>query len=148
MFHLPLPITTEPKQHQNMWKCGDPLNYPLPEKDLKDNADHWSNLLEPLVETDKEQCKAWKEEIENLLLFVSPAQVQNSNTPLSNSSGWSLLRCCYSFCHCFLPGLSAESKSSNHNITRSNSGYIGRRAAYSSFGFQLSNKSIVENLSS
>ncbi|PPQ73632.1 hypothetical protein CVT26_010623 [Gymnopilus dilepis] len=46
------------------WKCGEGYQYPLtPDKD------HWESLLNPLLEQDAEQCKAWREEVTNLLLF-------------------------------------------------------------------------------
>ncbi|KDR70536.1 hypothetical protein GALMADRAFT_15902, partial [Galerina marginata CBS 339.88] len=32
--------------------------------------DHWENLLTPLIEGDKAQCDAWKDEVQNLLIFA------------------------------------------------------------------------------
>ncbi|KDR70460.1 hypothetical protein GALMADRAFT_76084, partial [Galerina marginata CBS 339.88] len=48
-----------------MWECGDPYQYPIPEK-----GDHWENVLEPLMESDKAQCEIWKDEVQNLLIFA------------------------------------------------------------------------------
>lgn len=50
-----------------LWNCGDPLKYPVP----KEEEDLWDKLLRPLLERDKQQCDAWKDEVENLLIFVS-----------------------------------------------------------------------------
>lgn len=31
---------------------------------------HWEKLLAPLLKKDKIQCDSWKEEVQNLLIFV------------------------------------------------------------------------------
>ncbi|KDR77970.1 hypothetical protein GALMADRAFT_17717, partial [Galerina marginata CBS 339.88] len=37
---------------------------------IPDIGDPWENLLEPLLERDKARCDAWKEEVQNLLIFA------------------------------------------------------------------------------
>ncbi|KJA20519.1 hypothetical protein HYPSUDRAFT_142030, partial [Hypholoma sublateritium FD-334 SS-4] len=62
-------MSSEPSRSTlKLWRCGDDYkpSLPLPEKD----ADNWNNLLAPLMKRDKEQCDAWKEEIQNLLIFA------------------------------------------------------------------------------
>lgn len=49
-----------------MWKCGEPYIYPIPAVE----GDPWKILLAPLMEKDKAQCDAWKDEVQNLLIFV------------------------------------------------------------------------------
>lgn len=48
------------------WQCGDPYQYPVTEK-----GDQWQMLLKPLLEKDHDQCQSWKDEVQNLLIFVS-----------------------------------------------------------------------------
>jgi len=50
-------------------KLGDPPQYPLPEID----GNPFTLLLEPQREKDKARCEAWKDEVQNLLIFVSLA---------------------------------------------------------------------------
>jgi len=50
----------------NQWTYNDPYRYPIP----RGNEDPWGVLLEPLLVKDKIQCDAWKEEVQNLLIFV------------------------------------------------------------------------------
>jgi len=47
-------------------KCGEPLQNRLPEID----GNPFSLLLETRKERDKARCEAWKEEVQNLLIFV------------------------------------------------------------------------------
>ncbi|KDR78371.1 hypothetical protein GALMADRAFT_95066 [Galerina marginata CBS 339.88] len=49
-----------------MWNLDDPFLYapPIPE------GDPWDLLLEPLLNRDKMRCDAWKEEVQNLLIFA------------------------------------------------------------------------------
>jgi len=49
------------------WKCGEPYQYSIPEPD----GDPWEVVLEALLKKDKIQCDAWKDEVQNLLIFVS-----------------------------------------------------------------------------
>lgn len=49
-----------------MWQCGDPYKYPIRDQE----GNNWERLLEPLLEADKAQCDAWKDEVQNLLIFV------------------------------------------------------------------------------
>jgi len=48
------------------WKAGEPFEYPMPKGDGK----HWERLLEPAMDAVKIRCAAWKDEIQNLLIFV------------------------------------------------------------------------------
>jgi len=48
------------------WECGDPYQYKIPQ-----NGDPWENLLARRMESDKVQCETWKDEVQNLLIFVS-----------------------------------------------------------------------------
>jgi len=50
-------------------KLGDPAQYPLPKID----GDPFTLLLEPRIEKEKVRCEAWKDEVQNLLIFVSLA---------------------------------------------------------------------------
>jgi len=50
-------------------KLGDPPQYPLPKID----GDPFTLLLEPRIEKEKVRCEAWKDEVQNLLIFVSLA---------------------------------------------------------------------------
>jgi len=49
------------------WNYGDPYKHPLPER----NEDPWALLMKPLMAKDKARCEAWKDEVQNLLIFVS-----------------------------------------------------------------------------
>lgn len=49
-----------------LWRCGDPYRYPFPEA----GGDPWNSVLEPYRKNDKIQCEAWKDEVQNLLIFV------------------------------------------------------------------------------
>ncbi len=64
--HSPI-VTDWDVQQVPLWSCGDPLKYPVPRED----GDLWDKLLKPLLERDKQQCDAWRDEVENLLIFVS-----------------------------------------------------------------------------
>ncbi|KAF8911658.1 hypothetical protein CPB84DRAFT_1913055 [Gymnopilus junonius] len=63
------PLRFDPKEAK-LWRCGHPQNsehkYPIPEYD----EDAWENLLAPLLKKDKAQCDAWKDEVQNLLIFA------------------------------------------------------------------------------
>ncbi|KAF8184209.1 hypothetical protein BJ912DRAFT_927908 [Pholiota molesta] len=48
------------------WQCGEPYQYPLPAPE----GDPWQILLAPILERDKAQCEAWKDEVQNLLIFA------------------------------------------------------------------------------
>jgi len=50
-------------------RMGDPLRYPLPKID----GDPFVMLLESRMMKDKVRCDAWKDEVQNLLIFVSLA---------------------------------------------------------------------------
>jgi len=55
-------------------QCGDPFLYPIPAP----GGDPWEHMLKPLLKKDKEQCDAWRDEVQNLLIFVSAFIAQNS----------------------------------------------------------------------
>lgn len=56
-----------PVQNPRIWKCGDTFQYPIPKAD----GDQYEKLLGPLLKRDRVQCEAWKDEVQNLLIFVS-----------------------------------------------------------------------------
>ncbi|KAJ3517346.1 hypothetical protein NLJ89_g565 [Agrocybe chaxingu] len=49
------------------YKCGTPYVHSPP----KEDRDYWNDLLEPLQAHDETQCKVWKEEVQNILIFAS-----------------------------------------------------------------------------
>ncbi|KAF9552480.1 hypothetical protein CPC08DRAFT_646840, partial [Agrocybe pediades] len=49
-----------------MWDCGNPYEYPIPKPD----TNSWEIVLEALLKKDKVQCNAWKDEVQNLLIFA------------------------------------------------------------------------------
>ncbi|PPQ65973.1 hypothetical protein CVT24_011190 [Panaeolus cyanescens] len=50
-----------------LWRCGNQSRGPntIPSAE----GDPWDTCLKPLMEEDREQCEAWKDEIQNLLIF-------------------------------------------------------------------------------
>ncbi|KAF8901368.1 hypothetical protein CPB84DRAFT_1777694 [Gymnopilus junonius] len=48
-----------------MWRCGGAYEYPIPKPD----GNPWEVVLEALLKKDKLQCAAWKDEVQNLLIF-------------------------------------------------------------------------------
>jgi len=50
-------------------RVGDPPQYPLPKID----GNPFTLLLEPRMEKEKVRCEAWKDEVQNLLIFVGLA---------------------------------------------------------------------------
>jgi len=56
-------------------KLGDPPQIPLPKID----GNPFTLLLEPQREEDKARCEAWKDEVQNLLIFVSLASATSPN---------------------------------------------------------------------
>lgn len=52
---------------RKVWEMDDQFNF-APDKP---DGDHWMLLLEPLLKKDKARCDAWKDEVQNLLIFVS-----------------------------------------------------------------------------
>lgn len=61
-----------------LWKCGEPYQFPLPEP----IGDPWQTVLTPLMEKDKARCEAWKEEVQNLLIFVCDPSSQSFSTEI------------------------------------------------------------------
>ncbi|KAH9474347.1 hypothetical protein JR316_0012805 [Psilocybe cubensis] len=53
-------------QKSKLWRCGDPYRYPFPESE----GDPWNCVLEPYRKNDRIQCEAWKDEVQNLLIFA------------------------------------------------------------------------------
>ncbi|PPQ97606.1 hypothetical protein CVT26_002405 [Gymnopilus dilepis] len=47
------------------WQCGDPYQYPV-----TGTGDPWEKLLAPRLEKDNAQCDAWRDEVQNLLIFA------------------------------------------------------------------------------
>ncbi|KDR83167.1 hypothetical protein GALMADRAFT_134659 [Galerina marginata CBS 339.88] len=59
-------VNGEPVEPPKVWDFKDPFVFAPPKPD----RDPWSILLEPLMEKDKIQCEAWKDEVQNLLIFA------------------------------------------------------------------------------
>ncbi|CAA7261167.1 unnamed protein product [Cyclocybe aegerita] len=57
-------IPSEPSS----FECGTPYKYGIPRKE---GDDYWSDIFRPLEATDRDQCVAWKEEVQNVLIFAS-----------------------------------------------------------------------------
>ncbi|PPQ71683.1 hypothetical protein CVT26_007650 [Gymnopilus dilepis] len=54
-------------RHQpRMWRCGQEYQYPIPKPD----GNPWEVVLESLLKKDQVQCAAWKDEVQNLLIFA------------------------------------------------------------------------------
>ena len=53
------------------WRCGDPFRSKLD----KPVGDPWAILLQSSLNEDKARCEIWKEEVQNLLISVTPAFV-------------------------------------------------------------------------
>ncbi|KAF8962498.1 hypothetical protein BDZ97DRAFT_1825225 [Flammula alnicola] len=49
-------------------KCGDPYEHEIPKPE---GLGPWEALLQPFFEWDGRQCREWKEEVENLLIYAS-----------------------------------------------------------------------------
>ena len=59
-------------RHQpRMWRCGQEYQYPIPKPD----GNPWEVVLESLLKKDQVQCAAWKDEVQNLLIFVRGVSV-------------------------------------------------------------------------
>ena len=43
---------------------------PTPKEDSTDND--WTTMLQPIQKDDREQCEAWNQEVQNILIFVRP----------------------------------------------------------------------------
>lgn len=56
-----------PADEPRPWKSGEPYHFALPES----KGDCWEVLFKYLYEQDQSQCAAWREEVNNLLIFVS-----------------------------------------------------------------------------
>lgn len=72
-----------------IWRCGDPYKYPFPETE----GNPWTTVLEPYMKNDRIQCEAWKDEVQNLLIFVSISLLFTDvmHLILSNLKGWLIL---------------------------------------------------------
>ncbi|TFK44111.1 hypothetical protein BDQ12DRAFT_730218 [Crucibulum laeve] len=47
------------------WRSGDPFRYPIPK-----DGDPWETCYKPIKEYDDVMCTAWKDEVQNLLIFA------------------------------------------------------------------------------
>ncbi|KAF8154538.1 hypothetical protein B0H34DRAFT_716930 [Crassisporium funariophilum] len=54
----------EPRRR--LWSCDDNYRFPIP----KPTDDPWNVCLEPLLQEDSIRCDAWRDEIQNLLIFA------------------------------------------------------------------------------
>ncbi|KAF8175580.1 hypothetical protein BJ912DRAFT_33453 [Pholiota molesta] len=54
------------RDQPKVWKCGEAYEYPIPKPD----GNPWEVVLEALLKKDKVQCDAWKDEVQNLLIFA------------------------------------------------------------------------------
>jgi hypothetical protein len=57
---------------RRQWSYNDPYRYPIP----RGNEDPLETLLELLLAKDKVQCDAWKDEVQNLLIFVCARSIR------------------------------------------------------------------------
>lgn len=55
------------QKEPELWKLDTVFKHAPPRPD----GDPWSILLKPLLDKDKKRCDAWKDEVQNLLIFVS-----------------------------------------------------------------------------
>jgi len=60
-------LTQTLNQMIHQWKCGQPYNFCL----HTTGEDPCTILLKPLLKKDAIRCEQWKEEVQNLLIFVS-----------------------------------------------------------------------------
>jgi len=81
-------------QEPKMWRPGDPYQYPIPEP----NGDPWEFVLEALLKKDKVQCDAWKDEVQNLLIFVRIFIIMSSRQLKVVLQGWFILCCRHCIC--------------------------------------------------
>ncbi|KAJ3500850.1 hypothetical protein NLJ89_g9608 [Agrocybe chaxingu] len=58
-------VDHEGEDDPKLWKCGDPYQYTIP----KPEGNPWEVVLDALMKKDKVQCDAWKDEVQNLLIF-------------------------------------------------------------------------------
>jgi len=58
-------------------KLSDPPQYPLPKID----GDPFAMLLESQMKKENVRCEAWKDEVQNLLIFVSLASAMSPKGP-------------------------------------------------------------------
>ena len=99
-----LPIRFQkPKQ----WSYNERYRYPIP----RGKEDPWETLLAPLLAKDKVQCDAWKDEVQNLLIFVC---VHKFNSYISSKcwtlQGWTVLGGRNIICGRILEGSSTRPK--------------------------------------
>lgn len=62
--HDYLPAFSRPLK---IWRWSEEYKYAIPKPD----GDYWDIILERHLAKDKFQCDAWKDEVQNLLIFVS-----------------------------------------------------------------------------
>lgn len=63
---MEIPMDLDSAGASERWKCGDPYQYSIPEPD----GNPWEVVLKALLKKDKVQCDAWKDEVQNLLIFA------------------------------------------------------------------------------
>ncbi|RXW17938.1 hypothetical protein EST38_g7924 [Candolleomyces aberdarensis] len=54
------------REDNKLWECGHPYKHPLPTP----AEEPWTQILKPLQKKDEARCKAWKEEVQNILIFA------------------------------------------------------------------------------
>ena len=68
-------------------KLGEPFQHPLPKID----GDPFAQLLESRRKKDSARCDAWKDEVNNLLIFVSSLSIQRPTFEIIFPKGRSVL---------------------------------------------------------
>ncbi|KAJ2936463.1 hypothetical protein H1R20_g625, partial [Candolleomyces eurysporus] len=64
---IPIDMDQESVEGDNrLWECGHPYKHPLPTP----MEEPWTQILKPLQKKDEARCKAWKEEVQNILIFA------------------------------------------------------------------------------
>lgn len=63
---------------------------PTPKEDSTDKD--WTTMLQPIQKDDREQCEAWNQEVQNILIFVRHFLILFSDHTYTNSGG--SLFCC------------------------------------------------------
>lgn len=73
-LRLTLPFTHQPR----LWQEGDPYRF-----SPKRRGDPWEESMKRVDQYDDEMCRAWKEDIDTLLVFVSNTRFVSSSLFLS-----------------------------------------------------------------
>lgn len=75
-----------------MWRCGDTYQYPIP----KANDDSWEVVFEAMMKHDRDRCNGWKDEVQNLLIFVRFALLARHPVQIQIIPGWFVFCSCHS----------------------------------------------------